>query len=377
MIYLDNSATTGFKPKNVKLALNEALNHYNVNPGRGGYKASMKCADMIFSVREKIKNFFNAEEPENVVFTPGCTFSLNYVIKGILDKNDHCIVSDMEHNAVMRPLYKTGCCFDTAEIDFSDALKTADNFEKLIKPNTKLIICTAASNVFGVMPPIDKIGAICRKHGILFAVDAAQAAGVYPIDMKKANIDFLCAAGHKGLYAPMGIGILIAEKEIGKTTVEGGTGTFSEMIEQPKIMPEMFESGTLNIPGITGLGAGIDFVKQIGIEKIYGYEMKLIKKINREFSDNEKIILYTKPSGTVNYCPVMSFNITGKLSEETESVLNSNNIAVRSGLHCAPFAHKKMNTLDIGTVRVSPSVFTKESDIDYFLSVIRKTIKKI
>ncbi len=377
MVYLDNSATTGFKPRSVKLAVNEALTYFNVNPGRSGYDASIKCADMIFSVREKLKEFFKADAPENVVFTPGCTFSLNYIIKGILKKEDHCIVSDMEHNAVMRPLYKTGCSFDTAEIDLFDSLKTVNNFERLIRPETKLIICTAASNVFGTMPPIDKIGEVCKKHNILFAVDAAQAAGVYPINMERENIDFLCIAGHKGLYAPAGIGVLIARGRIPETTIEGGTGTFSEMIEQPEIMPEMFESGTLNIPGIMGLGAGIDFVKKIGIEKIYGHEMKLIKKVNRELSDNEKVILYAEPSGTVNYCPVLSFNITGKLSGETEEILNANNIAVRSGLHCAPFAHRKMNTLDIGTVRISPCAFTKENDIDYFLNVIQKTIKKI
>ncbi len=377
MVYLDNSATTGFKPRSVKLAVNEALTYFNVNPGRSGYDASIKCADMIFSVREKLKEFFKADAPENVVFTPGCTFSLNYIIKGILKKEDHCIVSDMEHNAVMRPLYKTGCSFDTAQIDLFDSLKTVNNFERLIRPETKLIICTAASNVFGTMPPIDKIGEVCKKHNILFAVDAAQAAGVYPINMERENIDFLCIAGHKGLYAPAGIGVLIARGRIPDTTIEGGTGTFSEMIEQPEIMPEMFESGTLNIPGIMGLGAGIDFVKKIGIEKIYGHEMKLIKKVNRELSDNEKVILYAEPSGTVNYCPVLSFNITGKLSGETEGILNANNIAVRSGLHCAPFAHRKMNTLDTGTVRISPCAFTKENDIDYFLNVIQKTIKKI
>lgn len=375
MVYLDNSATTGKKPRNVIYAVNNAIANLSANPGRSGYETAVKSAEMIYNAREKLRVMFGAESVQNIIFTPGCTYSLNFVIKGILSKNDHCIVSDMEHNAVMRPLHKTGCDYSIASIDFNDSVKTVNNFESLVRPETKLVVCTAASNVFGIMPPVSKIGEMCKKHGILFAVDAAQAAGVYPIDIKKSNIDFLAIAGHKGLYAPMGTGVLILNGTLPDTLIEGGTGTFSEKIEQPEILPEMFESGTLNVPGIAGISAGADFIKSKGIGNIYGHEMRIIRIIYNEFKDNERILLYSDPTGPLPYCPVLSFNLLGKMSSETEEILARNKIAVRSGLHCAPFAHRKMNTLDTGTVRISPSVFTTDSEIAFFLNIIKKAIK--
>ena len=279
MIYFDNAATTGKKPQNVIKATLTALSEYSANPGRSGHTLSVKTADAIYRIREKAANFFGATGAEKVVFTLNCTHAINCVIKGVLKKGDHVIVSTFEHNAVMRPLKKIGNPYSEAKVSLFDDEETVEEFKRLIKPNTRMIICTGASNVFGKLLPIEKIGKLCAERGILFAVDAAQIAGVIPVNMQKMHIDFLCAAPHKGLYAPMGTGILIAEKYIENTVLEGGTGTNSAQLTQPEYLPERLESGTLNVPGILGIGAGIDFVNSIGLEKIYNYEMNLIRRL--------------------------------------------------------------------------------------------------
>ncbi|MDO4743612.1 MAG: aminotransferase class V-fold PLP-dependent enzyme, partial [bacterium] len=246
------------------------------------------------------------------------------------------------------------------------------SFEKLIRPNTKLIICTHASNVTGHILPIKEIGEMCSKNNILFAVDAAQTAGILPIDMQKMHIDYLCVAPHKGLYSPMGIGILIAEKDLPKTVIEGGTGTESVNIEQPADFPERMESGTVNVPGIAGVSAGIDFINRIGIERIYSYELMLAQKFYRQLQNIPGVKIYTpypKAGATV---PTISFNFEGALSSDIAIFLSERNIAVRSGLHCSPMAHKRIGTLDDGTVRVCFSYFNTEYDVEMIVRVLRR-----
>ena len=371
MYYFDNAATSGIKPKSVIKAVENALMFYSANPGRGGYPLSVKAAELVFGVRKKLSDFFGASGPEKVVFTLNCTHSINCVLKGVLEAGDHVLVSSMEHNAVMRPLKKIGLPFDVFTVSLHDDNETLMDLKKKIKPNTKLIFCTAASNVTGKVLPLAEIGQICRKKGILFGVDAAQGAGVLPIDMKKMNIDYLCIAPHKGLYAPMGVGVLICEKGVLKTVLEGGTGTNSLDLTQPDTMPERLESGTVNLPGIAGIGAGIDFVENMGTEKIYTHEMTLCKAVYNEISKNPQIELYTPNPLKYKYAPVLSFNIKGLESSEGVEFLSKKGFALRGGYHCAPMAHKQLGTLKSGTLRFSPAFFNNILQCEKFINLLK------
>lgn len=372
MIYFDNAATTGKKPTEVIRAVDGALRELSANPGRSGHNASLKAADAVYSVREKTAEFFGASGAENVVFTLNCTHSINCVIKGVLKKGEHAVTSSLEHNSVMRPLIKEEIPFDTAYVSLADDSLTLREFERKIRPNTRLVICTGASNVLGKTLPIAEIGALCREKGVLFAVDAAQIAGVMPINMRQMNIDYLCVAPHKGLYAPMGIGVLICQKPIENTIIEGGTGTNSAELVQPEGLPERLESGTVNVPEIMGLSAGIDYVKGVGIKKIYSHEMKLIRYLYKELSKNDRVQLYTPEPKDGIYAPVLSFNVYGKTSAEVSQYLNGKGIAVRGGLHCAPSAHRQIGTLDIGAVRVSVAAFNTPAEITSLIKAIKQ-----
>ena len=372
MIYFDNAATTGKKPTEVIRAVDGALRELSANPGRSGHNASLKTADAVYSVREKTAEFFGASGAENVVFTLNCTHSINCVIKGVLKKGEHAVTSSLEHNSVMRPLIKEEIPFDTAYVSLADDSLTLREFERKIRPNTRLVICTGASNVLGKTLPIAEIGALCRERGVLFAVDAAQIAGVMPINMRQMNIDYLCVAPHKGLYAPMGIGVLICENPIENTIIEGGTGTNSAELVQPEGLPERLESGTVNVPEIMGLSAGIDYVKGVGIKKIYSHEMKLIRYLYKELSKNDRVQLYTPEPKDGLYAPVLSFNVYGKTSAEVSQYLNGKGIAVRGGLHCAPSAHRQIGTLDIGAVRVSVAAFNTPAEITSLIKAIKQ-----
>lgn len=372
MIYLDNAATTGEKPVEVKRAVLFALNNLSANPGRGGHKQSLSASEAVYGVRDKLSLFFGAGGPENVAFTANCTHALNFVIKGILKRGDHTVVSDLEHNAVTRPLKSVTDNISVAEVSFSDDEKTADNFEKAIRDDTKLVICTAASNVTGKILPLKKIGAICRKKGVPFLVDGAQGGGVIPINMKEMYIDYLCLAPHKGFYAPMSTGVLITEKTIAKTIIEGGNGADSLSLVQRPDMPGGFESGTVSLPNIYGIGAGIDYVNRVGRENIYRHELSLANYLYGKLKQLDGVLLYApKPENGV-FAPVLSFNISGMDSEQTADILNRHNIAVRAGFHCSKFAHEKLKTTDSGTVRVSPAVFNKKGEIDYLIEIIKK-----
>ncbi len=373
MIYFDNSATTLIKPESVCRAFSGALCDYSANPGRSGHRLSVKTAEAVYSAREKICGFFGAGDPAKTVFTANCTQALNMVIKGILTPGDHCIVSSMEHNAVMRPLHamsKRGVEYDAAPVMPGDASATAAAFESLIKPNTRLIVCTHASNVWGVRMPIERLGKMCRSRGILFAVDAAQSAGVLPINMRDMDIDFLCVAPHKGLYSPAGTGILLSNCDVGLATIiEGGTGTFSSSLEQPADMPERLESGTINTPGILACAAGVDFVKEMTTARIHSYEMSLIQRLYVELGNIDGVELYTDYPTEESSVAVLSFNINGLPSETAAEKLSDAGFAVRAGLHCAPAAHRHMGTEDNGAVRVSVSIYNSMSEI---MQLVRK-----
>lgn len=378
MIYFDNAATTGKKPKTVVWSVNNALINFSANPGRSGHDLSIKCANAVYDTRDKISQFFGADGPENVVFTLNCTHSINVVLKGILREGDHVVVSNLEHNAVMRPLKKMGINFDAATV-YRDDAKTLEEFKRKIKVNTKLVLVTGASNVTGKTLPIADIGNICKNRGVYFCVDAAQIAGVTPIDMQKMNIDYLCVAPHKGLYAPMGIGVLICRKPIENTIIEGGTGTSSIDFLQPDILPEKLESGTVNMAGILGVSAGVDFVKKIGVDNIRKHEFELFKKLYLGLVSNKNIILYAENPDIYSYAPVLSFNFKGVESSKAVQILSENGVALRGGLHCAPTAHKVIGTLPAGTVRASFSVFNNAQEVDTLITLCnsKKILKKM
>lgn len=378
MIYFDNAATTGTKPPEVINAVSQALREYSVNPGRGGYKRSVDCSERIYQCREKLSEFFGADAPERVIFTPNCTTALNLVIKGICRKGDHVVASSLEHNAVARPLYKlqhTGVEVDFAEVIFGDPEATARSFERLIRPNTRLVVCTHASNVTGEIMPIEEIGKICARLGVPLLVDAAQTAGVVPIDMKSMKIDYLCIAPHKGLYAPMGTGVLIALGEIPETLIEGGTGSLSISYEQPKDYPERFESGTVNVPGIMGISAGVDFVRLKGVANIYRHELDLLAYIYNGLKSIKGVVLYTEKPTVGRFVPTLSFNVQGYDSNTIGEILAKAGIAVRAGLHCAPMAHRRLGTVDLGTVRICCSVFNNKAQADKLLHIVKNIIK--
>ncbi len=378
MIYLDNSATTYPKPYSVRQMLCNAPVYYGANPGRGGYRMSSVTALKVHKVRELLAEMFGAESEENVVFTLNCTHALNIAIKGLAQKGGHAVTSCLEHNSVMRPLNKLKMSgefdFDMAKVYENDE-ETVKSFESKIRPNTSFIVCTYASNVFGDVLPVRKIGKLAQKYKIPLIVDAAQAAGVIDIDMKRDNISCLCMPGHKSLYGPAGTGILILSENCNpETLMEGGTGSESKNFLQPTFLPDRFESGTQNISGILALGEGVKFVKNEKISNIRCHECELTELIFRNFLHSDKVIVYNNYERE-KFVPILSFNIGYLSGEETASLLAHENIAVRGGFHCNPCAHDFYKTASKGTARVSFSVFNTKNDADYLIKCVNKIAK--
>ena len=356
MIYLDNAATTGKKPSSVINAVNYALTNLSAHPGRSGHALSLKAAEAVFNVRRKLAKMYNCE-PTSVCFTQGCTTSLNMAIANI--PNGHIACSNLEHNSVLRPLQNKNYSF------FNDHPK------EVVRPDTVAVICTHASNVSGKIFDIENIAKYCKEKGLMFIVDAAQTAGVLDID--SSNIDYLCIAAHKGLYAPMGIGILIANKEPKKVIIKGGTGSASQSLKQPDFLPDMLESGTINVPGILGVSAGIEFIKN---KSIYEHELYLTKPVYEALLNNKKITVVSSKQEKGVATPIVSFNINGKKSEEIAQELSKRGIATRGGYHCSLIAHKTLNTENVGAVRLSPSVFNNKNEMQFVLNEIYKIAKQ-
>ncbi len=372
MIYLDNSATTYPKPPCVFQAVSMAMKKYGANPGRGGYDMANETALSVYDIREKLAIFFGAKEAENVVFTKSCTEALNLVIFGKLKAGDHVVISDLEHNAVLRPVIqmeKRGVSYSIFKTGINDD-ETLNNLRESFNANTKLVVCTAASNVFGIRLPIKRICALCSLNGIEICIDGAQGAGLIPIDIESDGIDYLCIPSHKGLYGLMGCGALIGKNINYLTPIfYGGTGINSKSGELPDLIPERFESGTQNLIGIISMGAGVDFIKEKGMEKIINYEMTEVGRLYWALKNMKNVELYTDFPKKEKFVPVLSFNILSQSSEAVGEKLNKFGIAVRCGMHCAPLAHKKFLS-ENGTVRVSPSVFTSRKDVDFAINKI-------
>lgn len=380
MIYLDNSATSYPKPRCVIDSIHEIISKYGANSGRGLYKMALDTTEQIYLSRKKVADFFNMSDPEKVIFTYNCTTALNMAIKGIAKSGSHFIISDFEHNAVVRPLealkQKGICDYTVARVE-NDIYKTLRNFEKCINKNTVAIICTGASNVFGIIPPYKALASLAHKHNLLFILDYSQIAGIIPLDLRNKNIDIVCCSGHKGLMGLSGVGLLLLNNELTlNTIIEGGTGSNSESLLQPDEFPDRFESGTPNIVGIIALSGSIDFLNKIKSENIYNHEIELLKYLQYNLEKNKKIRLYTDLfDNRRKGAPILSFNVENMHSEEVADRLSKDNIAVRAGLHCAPLAHKSMSTLNTGAVRISPSIFTEKNHIDFLINSLRKFAK--
>lgn len=375
MIYFDNAATTYPKPSSVLASAVLAMKKYSFNSGRGGYKESIKAGEMIYSVREKVASMFGFE-PQNIAFTKNCTEALNMAIKGSVKSGDHIIISSLEHNSVSRvaeKLFDDGIVdYDIAKYSYNDD-ETVANFENLIKPNTTLVVCMHSSNAFGVTFPVEKIGKMCKSHGIRFVVDGAQGAGVADINAQRDNIDILCAPGHKCLLGAMGTGFIAVKDGLELSTVEeGGTGSNSMSLKQPDFLPDRLEAGTLNNSGIASLGKGIDYINSYGTDAIYNHELSLMKYTYKAFDDINDVVLYTPFPEQGKTMPIVSFNFGDYSSEKTAAILAKNDICTRAGFHCTPLAHKHFGTTDRGTVRVSFGMFNTLRDCDALINVVKK-----
>ncbi|MBE6774854.1 MAG: aminotransferase class V-fold PLP-dependent enzyme [Ruminococcaceae bacterium] len=376
MIYLDNGATTYPKPCSVSESVMNALRFTAGSPGRGGHSQTIKAGETVYRTREIIAEMFSCES-ENVIFTDNCTTSLNTAIKGVCKKGDRVLTSSLEHNSVLRPLEKLRekgiISFGIFRVSPQNDEETLEGIRSLMSLKPKAIVCTFASNVFGTVLPIERIGRLCRESDVIFIVDGAQAAGSIKIDMKKMNIDILCLPGHKGLYGPMGTGLmLLSGRVMPEELTQGGTGSYSMDEKQPHSVPDRYESGTLNFPGIAGLYSGVRFIRSCGGEDaVHGKEMELIDILESDLSAVRHIRLYPEMKSALR-SPILSFNVDGFHSEEVSSLLDKCGVAVRAGYHCAKLAHESYGTSEIGCVRVTPGFFNTKKDIKNFVFYCNK-----
>ncbi|NME83636.1 aminotransferase class V-fold PLP-dependent enzyme [Clostridium sp. SM-530-WT-3G] len=380
-VYLDNAATTFPKPKQVVDAIYNYMLNVGGNAGRGNYSNSLQSNRYLYDARETVCNFFGYDNPSNVIFTNNVTTSLNMLIKGLLKPGDHVITSSMEHNSVIRPLID---CKNSINIDLdivdadSKGFVSVHDIEKNIRKKTKLIIITQASNVTGSIQNIKEIGQLCKKNNIFFIVDSSQGAGVLDINMKSINADAVAFTGHKSLLGPQGIGGFIINDDLNKecsSILQGGTGSLSYSLEQPDFLPDKFECGTHNLPGIVGLSESIKFINSIGLNEINEHNKYLLKYLLEGLLNISGLKVYGDTSGN-NSTTCISINSTSLDSSELGYLLENEGIKTRCGLHCSPLAHKTIGTYPNGTVRLSLSYFTTKEEIEYTLKSINKIISK-
>lgn len=386
MIYLDNAATTFPKPVCMVREMEECMMMYCGNPGRSGHDMSMKTGEKVFKSRQEVAGLFHIEDSSHVIFTCNATDSLNMAIKGVLKPGDHAITTAMEHNSVLRPLK----ALENQGVSTSIVRCTRNGYvhpqmiEKEIRENTKLIVCTHASNVTGSIQPAAEIGRIARDRGILFLLDASQSAGGVPVDVVEMNVDMLALPGHKGLLGPLGTGVLYIRPGVEAGTLkEGGTGTNSRDLRQPAEFPEGYESGTVNAPGIIALGESVRFLNRLGVERVRRYEESLVRRLEDHICNiNEmngcKGKLLTYGPRMSDFCGegrraehiygktgIVCLNIKNTDCEEVSGKLNDYGIAVRAGFHCAGIAHKTIGTVETGAVRFSVGPFNTYKEMDY------------
>ena len=382
-IYLDQASTTYPKPECVAKAVYEYMTGNGSNINRGCYENAYDTEEVVLETRELLCELFDGPDCKNVVFTKNVTESLNVVLKGFLKPGDHVLVSSMEHNAVMRPirqLEKNGVEFDRVPCSEQGELKL-QSMEALLRQNTKAVVMMHASNVCGTILPLKEVGAFCKTHGLKFIADCAQTAGTMPISMKEMNIDILCFTGHKGLYGPQGIGGFILQEEmISEMTplLSGGTGSISHTEEIPEFMPDRFEPGTMNLPGIFGLNSALSWIDKVGIENIYNKERSLtrlfLEEIGKLDPKGEKIKLVGKKTEE-GRTAVVSIQTPGRDVSEVAYLLDKNyGIMTRVGLHCAPSAHQTLGTYPTGTVRFSFGYFNTEEEVLFAVKALEEIL---
>lgn len=379
-IYLDNASTSFPKAPTVATAMSDYITNRGININRGSYALAYDVEDIIYTTRQRLNTLFNGHDPSHVVFTQNVTMSLNMVIKGLLKAGDHVLVSSMEHNAVMRPLTQLldkGITFNIIPCDKTGSIQL-ESMDSLIRPNTVAMIINHASNVCGTIQPLESIGPICKAHSLQFIVDAAQTAGVIPIDVKACHIDALCFTGHKGLLGPQGIGGIILTKEMAQTLtplIAGGTGSFSHLETMPTHMPDAFEAGTLNLPGIIGLNEGLAYIESQGMENIHNHELALTQSFLEGLQSIDGINIVGKQN-IQDRTAVVSITIDGMDPASIAYELESNyHIMTRVGLHCAPRAHQTLETYPEGTVRFSFGYANTHKDVETALSALHRIVK--
>ena len=381
-VYLDNAATTFPKPDCVYDGMLYYMKNIGASSGRGAYSSALESSRIVYNCRKIIGEFFNFNKIENIIFTSNITTSLNILLKSIIKDNWHIITSSMEHNSVLRPLSSISK-LKNVEVDIiqcsPNGIIPIEEFKKKIKNNTKLVVMSHASNIIGSIQPLEEIGRICKEKGIYFIVDSAQTAGVIPLDFSKLNCSALAFTGHKGLLGPQGTGGFIISDGLNEEAlpfIEGGTGSDSENIFQPTFLPDKFESGTLNTPGIAGLYYGINFIKNTGIEYIHEKEIYLFKAFLEKLMNMDFIKIYGYDK-SISYVPTISIHFKDIENSVLSYILDSEfGIETRTGLHCAPLAHKTIGTFPNGTVRFSLGFFNTIEDINYTIDSLYNIWKR-
>jgi cysteine desulfurase/selenocysteine lyase len=376
-IYLDNAATNWPKPEAVYRAVDDFMREVGATPGRGGHRREEEALRIADETHQALAQLFNAADPRGVAFTLNATQAINMALKGLLQPGDHVVTSSIEHNAVWRPLKaleRKGVQV-TAAPCAPDGVLDPEDMEAALRPSTRLVAMVHASNVLGTILPIGQVGQICRDHGVLFLVDAAQTAGTYPIDMEAMGIDLLAFAGHKGTYGPHGTGGLVVRPGVElETWVEGGSGVESASETMPQALPGRLEAGTQNAAGIAGLLAGVRFVLEEGVERIRAHEMGVTGLLIEELRATPGLTVLG-PDDLARRTAVVAVTIEGYMAEQLATVLDQVfDIATRAGLHCAPQAHRMAGTLDRGALRFSPGYFTTDDDVQYAVESLREIV---
>jgi cysteine desulfurase family protein len=380
MIYLDNGATSFPKPEEVYKFMDHFYRNFGVNPGRSGYDLCMESGEVIEATRKQMMEFFNGKDPNRLCFSYNSTDALNLIINGLLEKGDHAISTNIEHNSVLRPLYHQGE-YNGVEVDYipvdSKGFVDPDDFTKKFKDNTKLVIVNHASNVIGTIQPIKEIGKRCKERGIPFAIDASQSAGKVPIDVEEHNVDVVAFTGHKSLLGPTGIGGLYVKENVDiRLTRAGGTGVRSAVRTHLFEYPYRLEYGTLNSVGVAGLHAGVKWLQEKGMEAIHEHEMKLTTMLRDGLKDVDGITLYCMDDLT-DHIGILLFNIDGFEALNVGTLLDVDyNIACRTGLHCAPLIHEHLGIVDIhGAVRFGVGPFNTEEHINIAIDAVKEIAK--